>query len=294
MSDTGDPGTHEDVTAARSRVEEVREKGTLPPAYLDFRLAVLERCRRLLPEGETITAPETGSQQERETRAREGKVFLDAGEVAGRAGTLLGVLRDVADLMKEAGLEGAEGLIGRVSGPEAEAEAATLSRAVLERDREILAKKAEEVGMRPGLLRFAVSSSLFPLLAPARQALADSVVQRLWMRGHCPVCGSEPDMARLDKGSEGARMLHCAACGMEWRFSRVTCPFCANNEPATMRLFFADTEAPRRLEACGKCKRYVKEVDERKLVEGTTVNLAAEEMATLDLDLAAEAEGYGN
>jgi FdhE protein len=139
-----------------------------------------------------------------------------------------------------------------------------------------------------------VSHALHPLLEPASALLEDRIRQDLWMRGYCPVCGGEPDMGKLVREPPGARILHCPACGTEWRFTRMACPFCGNKDHEQMTMLTPDKESPLRVDACRKCKRYVKCKDERKLIEGTVIALAAEDLVSLHLDLASEEEGYSN
>ena len=144
-------------------------------------------------------------------------------------------------------------------------------------DREALLFLARETG-RP----------LFELCAAQVRAEVDL---EEYEGGSCPVCGNPPALAKLSR-EEGQRILWCAFCGTEWRYPRVQCPFCSNDDHDTLGYFFFDEETPYRVDVCEKCRRYMKTVDERKIPETKEVNLPEVHMVTSDLDVIAEQEGY--
>ena len=123
-------------------------------------------------------------------------------------------------------------------------------------------------------------------------AYGASAVQQLdleqWQRGHCPVCGESPIMAKLT-GKYGVRMLHCGQCETEWRFARLGCPYCGNKDSNKLSFITPETHKQYRLYLCDQCKSYLKTVDERQCGE---VDLFCEDLATADFDTLAAAEGY--
>src|SRR4030043_218076 len=86
--------------------------------------------------------------------------------------------------------------------------------------------------------------------------LAPLVDDAGWYRGYCPVCGGEPDMAALGKGS-GRRRLLCSRCDSEWTFRRLGCPFCGDEE-AGKQVHYPSDDHVYRLSVCEDCRRYVK------------------------------------
>ena len=130
-----------------------------------------------------------------------------------------------------------------------------------------------------------------PLFEKIAENVESRIMKDAWNDGTCPVCGNEPAMARLMR-DEGRRILYCFLCGTEWIFRRLQCPFCLNDNHETLRFFFAEESSPYRVDVCDTCKRYIKTVDERKLEEEKEVHLAAEDVATLFLDILATDEGY--
>lgn len=283
---------HPDVTAAAEAVQAARTREALPKGYLDFRLEVLTIARTPV-QGAGTAAPDLEN-DEIERRLRAGESLLDPDEAPFESAPYRLLLVRIARRMKADTIAGGAELSEALERQTGSLDADALARAVLRRDGEALADAAGLVGISPSLLRFAVAHALHPVLSPLREALAPRVRQDLWMRGHCPVCGGEPDMGRLVKDPQGARILHCPACGMEWRHRRIVCPHCANEDHTKMEVLFAEVGSPARVEACKACGRYLKEKDERKLAEGVVVNIAAEEIVSLDLDLAAEEAGYAN
>jgi FdhE protein len=109
--------------------------------------------------------------------------------------------------------------------------------------------------------------------------------------GHCGMCGSPPSVARLRR-EDGKRLLTCGLCGTEWEFERLACPWCESRDVAALTVLRTDEAGPRWIEACERCRGYVKIVDERRLPVGGTIIPVIEETATLHLDLLAEREGY--
>ncbi len=75
--------------------------------------------------------------------------------------------------------------------------------------------KGEEAGLKSPLLSFIFTHSLRPLLRAQAAALSGHVNDSRWYRGRCPICGGEPDIAALERGS-GLRRLLCSRCDSEW------------------------------------------------------------------------------
>jgi hypothetical protein len=128
-----------------------------------------------------------------------------------------------------------------------------------------------------------------PFLRRYAAALAPLVNLETWYRPYCPVCGGEPDFAALDK-PHGARRLLCSRCDFEWPFRRTSCPFCGNDKPEQY-LYVPSEDGIYRLYLCDRCRRYLKVIDRRELVEERL--LPVERILTLPMDQAARQEGYG-
>jgi Ni/Fe-hydrogenase subunit HybB-like protein/formate dehydrogenase maturation protein FdhE len=154
--------------------------------------------------------------------------------------------------------------------------------------REGRVRSGEDAGLDGNLLTFILNNTLRPLLRVQAQVLAPLVDDSTWYRGRCPICGGEPDMAALGKGS-GRRRLLCSRCDSEWAFKRIGCPFCGNDDPFKL-VYHPSGDEVYRLSVCERCRRYLKTVDLRQ-VELERV-LPAERILTVAMDMAARDAGY--
>lgn len=161
-------------------------------------------------------------------------------------------------------------------------------KAVLETDREGLAGISNRVNLEPERLYFLAKTALMPSLNALRAAFAHELDKTVWDQGYCPFCGSEPDMACLDR--TGKRHLHCELCGEDWPYPRLNCPFCQNDDHNTLGYFHSDQEEGFRVDFCRKCGRYIKTIDRRSFESETPMEL--EYLATLHLDVIANKEGF--
>jgi FdhE protein len=90
---------------------------------------------------------------------------------------------------------------------------------------------------------------------------------------------------------EGERFLLCSSCGFQWRFIRLKCPFCGNEDHEKLRHFHIEAEGKGyRVDVCEECKKYIKTIDIREL--NMEVIPLVEDMGTLHLDIIAQNEGY--
>jgi FdhE protein len=110
-----------------------------------------------------------------------------------------------------------------------------------------------------------------------------------WRRGTCPICGSEPWMARLPLNSD-QRLLVCPLCHTEWPFTRLRCPFCHSDAPSQLRYLTVNDDETHWAACCDHCRRYLKTVNEHTL--GRTTNLLIEDVTTAELDTLAHNKGY--
>ena len=134
-----------------------------------------------------------------------------------------------------------------------------------------------------------LEESLRPALEKVAEKYGSTVAEIGWTEGYCPICGKEPKIGEI-REEEGRRFLFCTQCGFEWRFRRIKCPFCGNEEQQTLAYFTIEGEEKYRVDVCHECKRYIKIVDFRESKE--EANLDVEDIATLHLDMLANEEGY--
>lgn len=107
---------------------------------------------------------------------------------------------------------------------------------------------------------------------------------------HCPACGSYPVASHIHSGErQGLRYLHCALCDCEWHMVRAKCSCCGDAGQLDY-LSFDTPEASIRAEACGACGGYLKLISVER---DPNVETIADDLATLVLDDAVVAEGFG-
>jgi transcription elongation factor Elf1 len=81
----------------------------------------------------------------------------------------------------------------------------------------------------------------------------------------CSFCGSEPSYGFLksDDETENYLMLECSKCGSAWRYYRVQCVFCGEEDSSKLEIFKSDEYSNVGLQYCKMCKNYFKIIDIR-------------------------------
>ena len=110
----------------------------------------------------------------------------------------------------------------------------------------------------------------------------------------CVRCGGAPQLSILETGGAisadgSSRHLQCAACLTSWKFRRVMCPSCGNEDERTLVYFQSPTFPHVRVDVCERCRRYLKTIDLGRL--GVAVPLV-DEVGAASLDLWAREHGY--
>lgn len=153
---------------------------------------------------------------------------------------------------------------------------------------------AEEHGPRgrisdgtPPIFEQVLVLSLRPFLSRCAEVLAQRADFSGWLRGHCPICGWEPDFAVITQS--GQRHLVCGRCLAQWLFDPFSCPFCGNAD-RTRITSFATEDGQYRVYGCDACQRYIKAFDARRA--SRPVLIAVDAIATLPLDALAIQRGY--
>ena len=136
------------------------------------------------------------------------------------------------------------------------------------------------------LLQLAVQPALWTASEQCR-SLTDLA---RWSRGYCPVCGAWPLYGEL-VGPQRERQLRCGRCGAAWAWGILLCPYCGENDHRRLsKLENPEERESRRVDLCERCHGYVKAIASFTPVPAPQI--AAEDVATLHLDLAARERGY--
>jgi FdhE protein len=106
--------------------------------------------------------------------------------------------------------------------------------------------------------------------------------------GLCPVCGSHPVASVLRVGDrDGHRYLVCSLCASEWYAPRARCTNC--DTPKEVSRLGETPDSLVQGECCDDCGGYIKIMFQSK---DPLMDPGADDLATLNLDLALASEGY--
>lgn len=160
-------------------------------------------------------------------------------------------------------------------------------------------RQAEVPGVSADVLGFVAWQMVKPFIERQGADLAELVCGLPWRRSVCPVCGGTPNFSRLLRikddaeyitGHGGVRFLRCATCSTQWRYKRVSCPKCGNEEPSKLGILRADGRPFERIDACEECGTYCLCQDATEFIEIPDADISA--LAMLPLELSARQKGY--
>jgi FdhE protein len=108
--------------------------------------------------------------------------------------------------------------------------------------------------------------------------------------GLCPICGSHPvaSVVRIGGPQQGLRYLVCSLCASEWHVVRIKCSACGSTKGISY-LGIAGVSEAIKAECCDECKAYLKIF---YLEKDTSMVPAADDLASLTLDMLVDQEGY--
>jgi FdhE protein len=139
----------------------------------------------------------------------------------------------------------------------------------------------------PGLLRYLGWTALRRFLRPVVEVFAEWRDDERWLRRYCPTCGSLPAMAQLVGMDSGRiRLLSCGCCGTRWRYRRMGCTFCENENDHRLPVLTIEGENGLRIDCCDLCGGYLKAYEGRG-----NDSFLLEDWASLHLDIMARDRG---
>ncbi len=101
---------------------------------------------------------------------------------------------------------------------------------LLSRDMEALGSLASEMKIAPEEMIFLTVNWVKPYFVLAGEHYGPGIDNAEWQASNCPVCGYLPDMSLIRDAEEGKRYLHCGLCEYEWRYKRIACTVCGNED----------------------------------------------------------------
>lgn len=221
-------------------------------------------------------------------KAKEGFPLLDKQALKFDVGLAKGLFKKMSQILRNRVPEDIEQINQALKTKELNIE--SLLKNALRENGNYINNVAQKLRVKPAVISFLVKNTLKPFFEVYAESTKDYVDQQHWLRNYCPICGSKPFMAELS-GEERKRFLVCSFCGSKWRFVRIRCPYCNNNNQKTLRYFYTEKEGRAyRIDVCDKCKRYIKTIDAKEL--GMEVIPRIEDVGTMYLDILAEKQGY--
>ena len=122
-------------------------------------------------------------------------------------------------------------------------------------DNDRLAGEAAQLGIEPVALQLFRRYLTRWMLAKTAQGMTAELASLPWNKGYCPICGSLPHLAIIRE--HGQRWLQCSTCNHEWRFPRLTCPYCDHEDPQETNTLFIEGNKEEFAFTCVKCSRYL-------------------------------------
>jgi FdhE protein len=168
-------------------------------------------------------------------------------------------------------------------------EALQLFHAALAQDSRQLEHMALDCGVNARAFQGVAELMPVPFLHACRRLWAKPNAES-WAEGYCPTCGAWPAFAEA-RGIEKARYLRCGRCGEEWQTYGLRCPFCSNDDHEQLISLVPDNGASTQMvESCKRCSGYVKLLT--RLQGGDGLDVMLDDLASVDLDIAAVEQGY--
>ena len=162
-------------------------------------------------------------------------------------------------------------------------------RAAITHDAKALEQKAEDAGVDARPLGAVAQLATIPLLRACAVRLRD-LIPETWLQGYCPVCGAWPTLVEI-RGLERNRRLRCGRCSSDWPIPVLRCPFCSEIHHDQLHALLPEgAEQTRRVDVCDSCRGYIKGF--ATLQAMPLRSLATADLATVELDLVAQARGY--
>lgn len=105
-----------------------------------------------------------------------------------------------------------------------------------------------------------------------------------WGDCRCPACGDVPAVSYF--AADGTRSLVCGACQTAWRYKRIGCAFCGEQNHENLRTLSVEEYTGWSIKVCRTCRGAIKTADLRIL--GTTPDWNEAQLMLLPLDFAVD------
>lgn len=152
-----------------------------------------------------------------------------------------------------------------------------------------LREAAVDLGVDADALQAVAALVPVPFLQACNRRWQPSINES-WTEGYCPVCGAWPAFAEV-RGIERGRYLRCGRCGGNWPARCLNCSYCGMTDHKELVSLVPEKSASNAvIEACKRCLGYIKTFT--TLQGGAPVKVMVDDLASVDLDIAALEAGY--
>jgi len=115
---------------------------------------------------------------------------------------------------------------------------------------------SKKLQISPSNASFLMSLVVRVVLEKRAREIMETLGAFEWEKGYCPICGEFPSIALIEEEG-GKRFLHCSTCGQDWRFTRISCPYCEKEDRKDMEYFYVENKTQEAAFVCDQCKKYL-------------------------------------
>ncbi|MBF0102884.1 MAG: formate dehydrogenase accessory protein FdhE [Desulfobacterales bacterium] len=139
---------------------------------------------------------------------------------------------------------------------------------------------------------FLVVNWLKPFLIAFRKNSAKMIKDDHGNYRECPFCGYYPDISLISLEKDGSRYLRCGLCENLWRYKRIACAVCGNEDAKKLEYFTGENNDRYRLDVCHSCSGYIKTVRLNKTEDIEHCDLTIENILSAPLETLLMQKGY--
>ncbi|KQC10456.1 MAG: hypothetical protein APR62_12075 [Smithella sp. SDB] len=162
-------------------------------------------------------------------------------------------------------------------------------RASLESENKTTVEWENNLKISPSNASFLMSLVSRVVLERRAKEITEALGKFDWEKGYCPICGDFPSIALIEEEG-GKRFLHCSTCGQDWRFTRVSCPYCEKETVQGMEYFYVENKTQESAFVCDKCKKYLVTIYRAGKVFVRDMDVSA--ISLIHMDIIMQGKGY--
>ena len=156
----------------------------------------------------------------------------------------------------------------------------------------LVEKVHEETLLERDFVTFLLIFIFSSLYYAPREDFLKELDTSFWEEGFCPVCGENPHYGFL-REEDGAKFFECWLCGTNWRYPRLKCPYCKNEDQEKLGFFTVGENEVCRMYFCRECQKYYKIFNWKKYTEEEALAFM-HHLHTLHFDKLALKEGFSS